>query len=56
MSKKPKQQYDKNAALYDKILWPVENTLSKWRKKLLKDVKETNFQDAYLVKFEQVKK
>ena len=37
MNKKPKQQYDRNAALYDKILWPVENTLSKWRKKLLKD-------------------
>ena len=38
MKNKPKHYYDRNAAMYDKILWPVENTLSKWRKKLLKDV------------------
>ena len=37
MKRKSKHYYDRNAALYDKILWPVENTLSKWRRKLLKD-------------------
>ena len=37
MKNKHKHYYDRNAALYDKVLWPVENTLSKWRKKLLKD-------------------
>ena len=38
MKSKSKQYYDRNAAVYDKILSPVEKTLSKWRKKLLKDV------------------
>jgi ubiquinone/menaquinone biosynthesis C-methylase UbiE len=37
MNQKPNHYYDRNAALYDKILSPVEKTLSKWRKKLLKD-------------------
>lgn len=39
MNHKPSHYYDRNAALYDKILWPVEKTLSKWRKKLLKDAR-----------------
>ncbi|NLC50557.1 MAG: class I SAM-dependent methyltransferase [Bacteroidales bacterium] len=37
MSKKSKHYYDRNAAVYDKILSPVEKTLSKWRRGLLKD-------------------
>ena len=37
MNKKPNQHYDKNASIYDKILSPVEKTLSKWRRALLKD-------------------
>ena len=37
MNNKTKQYYDRNAALYDKILSPVEKTLSKWRRRLLKD-------------------
>ena len=39
MKKGSKQYYDRNASLYDKLLSPVESTLSKWRKALLKDVK-----------------
>ena len=39
MKNKAKHSYDRNAAVYDKILWPIENTLSKWRKRLLKDVR-----------------
>ena len=39
MKKGSKQYYDRNASLYDKLLSPVESTLSKWRKELLKDVK-----------------
>ena len=39
MKSKSKQYYDRNAAMYDKILSPVEKTLSKWRKRLLKDAK-----------------
>ena len=38
MKSKSKHYYDRNAAVYDKILSPVEKTLSRWRKKLLKDV------------------
>ena len=38
MKSKSKLYYDRNAALYDKILSPVEKTLSRWRKRLLKDV------------------
>lgn len=37
MKKKSKDYYDRNAAVYDKVLSPVEKTLSKWRKELLKD-------------------
>lgn len=37
MKKKSKQYYDRNAALYDKLLAPVDGTLTKWRKELLKD-------------------
>lgn len=37
MNKKAKKHYDRNAALYDKLLAPVDGTLSKWRKELLKD-------------------
>ena len=37
MNKKTNHHYDRNAAMYDKILSPVEKTLSKWRKGLLKD-------------------
>lgn len=37
MNKKSKHYYDRNAAMYDKILSPVEKTLSKWRRGLLKD-------------------
>ena len=37
MKNKSKQYYDRNAAVYDKILSPVEKTLSKWRRRLLKD-------------------
>ena len=37
MKSKSKHYYDRNAAMYDKILSPVEKTLSKWRKGLLKD-------------------
>ena len=36
---KSKEYYNRNAALYDKILAPVDGTLSKWRKELLKDAK-----------------
>ena len=39
MKSKTKHYYDRNAAVYDKILSPVEKTLSKWRKSLLKDAK-----------------
>lgn len=38
MKNKPKEYYDRNAALYDKLLAPVDGTLTKWRKELLKDV------------------
>ncbi len=37
MKRKPKHYYNRNAALYDKLLAPVDGTLSKWRKELLKD-------------------
>ncbi len=37
MSRKSKQNYNRNAALYDKLLAPIDGTLSKWRKELLKD-------------------
>lgn len=37
MKNKPKEYYDRNAALYDKLLAPVDGTLTKWRKELLKD-------------------
>ena len=37
MSRKSKQYYNRNAALYDKLLAPIDGTLSKWRKELLKD-------------------
>ncbi len=37
MKNKSNRYYDRNAAVYDKILSPVEKTLSKWRKRLLKD-------------------
>lgn len=37
MKNKPKEYYDRNAALYDKFLAPVDGTLTKWRKELLKD-------------------
>lgn len=37
MKNKSRHYYDKNAALYDKVLSPVAKTLSKWRKSLLKD-------------------
>lgn len=37
MTNKSKKYYDRNAAVYDKILSPVEKTLSRWRKNLLKD-------------------
>lgn len=37
MSRKSKQYYNRNAALYDKLLAPIDATLSKWRKELLKD-------------------
>ena len=37
MKRKPNQHYDRNAALYDKLLAPVDGTLTKWRKILLKD-------------------
>lgn len=39
MKKRAVHYYDRNASLYDKLLSPVENILSKWRKELLKDVK-----------------
>ena len=39
MKSKTKQYYNRNAALYDKLLAPVDGTLSKWRKQLLKDVR-----------------
>lgn len=39
MKSKTKQHYNRNAALYDKHLAPVDGTLSKWRKRLLKDVR-----------------
>ena len=37
MKTKSSDYYDRNAAVYDKILSPVEKTLSKWRRRLLKD-------------------
>lgn len=37
MKSKSKQYYNRNAAFYDKMLAPVDGTLSKWRKELLKD-------------------
>lgn len=37
MKNKSRHYYDRNAAVYDKILSPVEKTLSRWRKNLLKD-------------------
>lgn len=37
MKNKTNHYYDRNAAVYDKVLSPVEKTLSKWRKRLLKD-------------------
>ena len=37
MKKKASHYYDRNAAVYDKVLSPVEKTLSKWRRRLLKD-------------------
>lgn len=37
MKNKANYYYDRNAAVYDKILSPVEKTLSKWRRRLLKD-------------------
>ena len=37
MKKKTNHYYDRNAAVYDKVLSPVEKTLSKWRRRLLKD-------------------
>ena len=37
MKNKTNHYYDRNAAVYDKILSPVEKTLSKWRRRLLKD-------------------
>lgn len=37
MKSKNKQYYDQNAALYDKLLAPVDGTLTKWRKELVKD-------------------
>lgn len=39
MKNKSKHYYDRNAAVYDKILSPVEKTLSKWRRRLLKDAR-----------------
>ena len=37
MNNRSKHSYNRNAALYDKLLAPVDGTLSKWRKELLKD-------------------
>ena len=37
--KSESKHYDKNAAVYDKILAPVGKTLSRWRKDLLKDAR-----------------
>ena len=37
MKSKSRHYYNRNAALYDKLLAPVDGTLSKWRKELLKD-------------------
>ena len=37
MKKNASHYYDRNAAVYDKVLSPVEKTLSKWRRRLLKD-------------------
>lgn len=37
MKNKTNHYYDRNAAVYDKVLSPVEKTLSKWRRRLLKD-------------------
>ena len=37
MKKKASHYYDRNAAVYDKVLSPVQKTLSKWRRRLLKD-------------------
>ena len=39
MKNKSNHYYDRNAAVYDKILSPVEKTLSKWRRRLLKDAR-----------------
>ena len=37
MKNKASHYYERNAAVYDKVLSPVEKTLSKWRRRLLKD-------------------
>ena len=37
MKNKTNHYYDRNAAVYDKVLSPVEKTLLKWRRRLLKD-------------------
>lgn len=37
MKNRSKGYYDRNATVYDKMLSPVAKTLSKWRRKLLKD-------------------
>ena len=37
MKNKTNHYYDRNAAVYDKVLLPVQKTLSKWRRRLLKD-------------------
>lgn len=37
MKNKSSDYYDRNAAVYDKVLSPVEKTLSRWRRRLLKD-------------------
>lgn len=37
MKQNSKYNYNRNAALYDKLLAPVDGSLSKWRKELLKD-------------------
>ena len=37
MKNKTNHYYDRNAAVYDKVLSPVQKTLSKWRRRLLKD-------------------
>ena len=39
MKNKSNHYYDRNAAVYDQIVSPVEKTLSKWRRQLLKDAR-----------------